>query len=365
MDRLADVAGQFIPQGLVADIREFGRGNINRTFLVTPEAAGESPFILQRLNTQVFRQPELVMRNMAVVAGHVSQRLARTPLPEGRRWEVVRVLLTREGHDLLVDATGSCWRAISFIAAARSLETITVPAQASEVGWALGTFHSLLSDLPPEQLADPLPGFHITPLYLQHYDEVLASHGAGESPEVKYCLRFVEARRTGAHVLEQARARGRLPLRPIHGDPKVNNIMMDAVSGLAVGMVDLDTIKPGLVHYDLGDCLRSACNPLGEDPEDWEAVRFETDLGRAILQGYLGAAGGFLADEERAYLYDAVRLIAFELGLRFLTDFLEGNVYFNTRDFGQNLRRALVQFRLVESIESQATAIRSMVNELP
>ena len=140
--------------------------------------------------------------------------------------------------------------------------------------------------------------------------------------------------------------------------------MMDLATGQAVGLVDLDTVKPGLVHYDLGDCLRSGCNPLGEETEHWEAVRFDPDLGRAILQGYLALAGDFLTDHDYDYLYDAIRLLAFELGLRFFTDYLEGNVYFKARHRDHNLARALVQFKLTESIESQAAAMRAIIRDL-
>ena len=171
-------------------------------------------------------------------------------------------------------------------------------------------------------------------------------------------------RRAWAHVLEEARAQGRLRLRPIHGDPKVNNVLLDTATGQAVALVDLDTVKPGLVHYDIGDCLRSGCNPQGEETEHWEAVRFDPDLCRALLQGYLSQARGFLTAADYDHLYDAVRLIAFELGLRFFTDYLEGNVYFKARHREHNLARALVQFRLTESIESQETAIGAIIRDL-
>jgi len=235
---------------------------------------------------------------------------------------------------------------------------------ASEVGYALGIFHNLLSDLPPDRLSDTLRGFHITPGYLQHYEEVLEKCNAGKSPEVNYCLQFVSERNAWAHVLENARAQGKLRLRTIHGDPKVNNILIDIATGQAVSIVDLDTVKPGLVHYDIGDCLRSGCNPLGEETEKWENVHFDADLCRAILQGYLSMAKEFLTRDDFSYIYDSIRLIAFELGLRFFTDYLKGNIYFKVRHPEHNLARALVQFRLTESIESQETAIRSIVREI-
>ena len=161
-----------------------------------------------------------------------------------------------------------------------------------------------------------------------------------------------------------AKARDRLKLRPIHGDPKVNNVMIDTGTGHAIGIVDLDTVKPGLVHYDIGDCIRSCCNTAGEETENWEDVRFEPDLCRAILQGYFSMARDFLTEGDYEYLYDAIRLIAFELGLRFFTDYLEGNVYFKVRHSEHNLLRALVQFKLAESIESRAGSIRAIIEDM-
>jgi Ser/Thr protein kinase RdoA (MazF antagonist) len=364
LDNLVAAADQFKPQGTVIDVHEYGKGNINDTFLVTLDSKAEKHVILQRLNTQVFRQPELVMRNMRTFTEHVRQRLQSSPPSPGRRWEVVRVLLAQDGQDHWLDPGGSFWRAISFIDGAQSFDTIEDIEHAREVGYALGMFHSLLSDLPTERLADTLEGFHITPRYLLHYDEVLEKKQTSKSPEVAYGLQFVSERRDWAHILEDARAQGRLRLRPIHGDPKVNNVMIDTGTGQAISIVDLDTVKPGLVHYDIGDCLRSGCNPLGEDTEQWEMARFDPELCQAILQGYLSLAKDFLTDNDYDYLYDATRLIAFELGLRYFTDYLEGNVYFKANHQEHNLARALIQFKLTESIESQETTIRVIIQDM-
>jgi Ser/Thr protein kinase RdoA (MazF antagonist) len=273
-------------------------------------------------------------------------------------------MLTKDGKNHWCDSDGSFWRAISFIDSSESFDVIKDIEHAKEVGYALGMFHSLISDLSPDRLADTLEGFHITPLYLKHYDAVMTKQSGSKSPEVNYCLQFIEERSTWAGVLENAKLQGRLRLRPIHGDPKVNNIMMDTGTGQAVSIIDLDTVKPGLIHYDIGDCLRSGCNPLGEETELWETVRFDTDICRAVLQGYLSTAKEFLSKDDYDYMYDAVRLLAFELGLRFFTDYLEGNVYFRAGHQEHNLARALVQFKLTESIESQEAAIRVIVRDL-
>ncbi len=364
MKHVLDVAEQFTPAGKVTGIREYGKGNVNDTFLVTVEAAKDQHFILQRLNPRVFRRPELIMGNLGAVTRHVRQRLARAPLYPGRRFQLPQVRLTVSGRDHVIGPEGSFWRALSFIEAAETFDTIQDAGHAREVGFALGMFHNLLRDLPPDRLADTLPGFHQTPGYLAHYDEVLAKHGPRPSPEVNYGLRFVARWRAWAPVLEEAGAAGRLKLRPIHGDPKVDNVMLDITTEQAVSLVDLDTVKPGLVHYDIGDCLRSGGNPQGEETEDWETVSFEPELGRAILAGYFSQAQDFLTETDYAYVADAIRLLAFELGLRFFTDYLAGNVYFKARHPEHNLVRALVQFKLTESIESQATAIDAIIRDL-
>ncbi|NMG09459.1 aminoglycoside phosphotransferase family protein [Brasilonema sp. UFV-L1] len=361
-DNLVTIANKFTLQGKVTAVQAFGNGNINDTFLITLDSQEEQHFVLQRINTQVFRQPQLIMRNMCLFTEHIYQRLQYSPL--SRRWEVPRVLLTKDSQEYWREADGSFWRAISFIESAQSFDTMGDRSHAQEIGYALGMFHNLISDLPPEKLADTLEGFHITPLYLQHYQEVLAKTRPRQSPEVNYCLQFVSDRSGWANILENAKATNHLPLRLMHGDPKINNVMFDTVTQQAVSMIDLDTVKPGLVHYDIGDCLRSGCNRAGEETEQWESVYFDTDLCQGILQGYLSVAKAFLTDNDYAYIYDAIRLIAFELGLRFFADYLAGNVYFKVKHSEHNLARAIVQFKLTESIESQETTIRNIIRDL-
>lgn len=343
------------------DVREHGNGNVHDTFLVTVDSPVSPRFILQRMNTRVFSRPDRVVANMRTLGDHVSGRLHGIPIPAGRRFEVPRLLRTRDGGDHWIDGDGSFWRAMTFIENSRSFDSIQTTGHARETGWALGMFHALVSDLPPDSLFDTLEGFHVTPLYLRRFDAVLARHGAPDSPMVKECLRHVDRGRNRVNVLENGRERGQLKVRVIHGDPKVNNVMVDSLTGRAVGIVDLDTVKPGLIHYDMGDCLRSCCNPLGEETDRLESVRFAPDLCRAILEGYTSAAGPSFSNHDRVFLFDAVGLIAFELGLRFFTDYLEGDVYFKTTHREHNLMRALVQFRLVESVELQEKTIRNII----
>ena len=358
IDQLFTLAARFIPStDALADVCEYGAGNINDTYLVTT-AAGRR-FILQRINRRVFKHPEWIMSNIRVYNEHVAARMAAEGNTAERRWETPQIVPTNDARDYVLDAEGGFWRALTFIEGARTYAKIQDARHAREVGYALGRFHSLISDLDAGRLYDTLEGYHITPRYLAHHDVVVARRDFARSPEVEYGLRFVEARRDVIPVLEDAKQQDKLRLRLAHGDPKVDNVMIDDVTGQAVGLIDLDTIKPGLVHYDIGDCLRSGCNPLGEETEDIDAVYFDMDLCRAILQGYLPLVREFYTADDYAYLYAAVRLLALEQGLRFFTDYLEGNVYYKVKHAQHNLTRALVQFKLVESIEAQEADIRA------
>lgn len=364
MDRLISIAQKFAHTGQVNTVSKFGSGNINDTFLVALSGGEQSHFVLQRIDTHVFDRPALIMQNMRIVTQHVCNRLEHEPIDLERRWAIPRVLLTADLSDHWIEPDGTYWRAIEYIGGAVTLDIIEDIAHGREVGYALGRFHSLISDLDPELLADTLVGFHITPQYLQHYHQIRSRYTGALTDRVNYCLSFIEARQQWAQVLEDAKTEGKLSLRPIHGDPKVNNILICNTTQQAIGAIDLDTVKPGLVHYDIGDCLRSGCNSLGEETLEWERVQFDPQMCRAILAGYLTQASGFLTEDDYAYIFDAIRLLAFELGLRFFTDYLAGNVYFKVKHPQHNLDRALVQFKLTESIEAQENEIREIIEEL-
>lgn len=363
---LETIAGLFHPPEQITGISQLGSGNVNDTFLVTlNRSASRQAFVMQRLNTDVFDKPELVMRNLLRLGIHVEQRLAQQP-PEltGRRWEVPKVLPTLDADGHWVEHQGEFWRSITYIGAATTTDVIQDDIHARELGYGLGMFHHLISDLPTNELADTLENFHITPAYLADFDAVRADAAGEMTPRLQEALNFIENRREGIDVLEQACARGELKRRPIHGDPKINNVMIDESTGHAVGLIDLDTVKPGLVHYDIGDCLRSCCNRLGEETREPENVRFDLGLCRSILQGYLAIGRSFLTPDDFRYLPDCIRLIPLELGLRFLTDHLEGDHYFRTDRADHNLDRALVQFALTRSIEQQWSALQDLVREL-
>jgi Ser/Thr protein kinase RdoA (MazF antagonist) len=357
LKQAARAAGQFSDEPALG-VGSLGRGLINDTFLVSGAAYR---FVLQRINHRVFPDPAAVMANLRILTDQVRQHQSD---PAARGWRLPEIIRTRTGEDLHRDGEGGYWRALSFIEGARGLESLETEFQAEQVGHALGRFHALAGSIPAAALSDTLPGFHIAPGYLARFDEAAARPRPEPDPaDLREALAFVAARRAGIAVLEEAKARGELRMRVIHGDPKLDNVLFDEATGRAVSLIDLDTVKPGLIHYDLGDCLRSCCNRAGETAGTVEA-RFDLDVCHAILRGYLGEARAFLTAADRDYLYDAIRLLPFELGLRFLTDHLAGDVYFKVEERGQNLHRARVQFRLAGSVEGQRTTLQRMLSRL-
>jgi Ser/Thr protein kinase RdoA (MazF antagonist) len=357
------VAEQFGVAGRLVMINPIGTGNVNDTFLaVFRTHFSEERIVLQRINKRVFNHPEWIMENMRVVTEHVHRRLEREADTADRIWQLPRVIPSKAGRDYFIDDQGEYWRAITLIASATSYDRAQGAEHALEAGTVLGQFHRLIADLDPTLLRDTLPGFHVTPLYLSKYDATLATADGPKrlaaSMEARRLRLFIEQRRGLAAVLEDALQRNELRTRLIHGDPKVTNIMIDDFTGKGTSIVDLDTVKPGLIHYDFGDALRSICNREGEEADNLNKVVFDVDLCEAFVKGYMAHARDFLTANDRDYLYAAVRLIAFELGLRFFQDYVAGNVYFKVRYPEQNLNRARVQFRLCESIEAREKMIR-------
>ena len=344
---LLPIAHQFT--NAVTKISPLGNGLINDTFLV---ATASSHFVLQRINRTVFPAPEQIMDNLIRLNHHLEQKFGTTV-----KLKIPAILKTVSNHDFYQDKQGDYWRALDFIANTESLETLTNRDQAQQTGFALGHFHRLLSDLDPLLLHDTLPGFHIAPGYLSHYHQVLMQAPGQQAPESLYCAEFIAQFQHLTDALETAKKQGLLTLRVIHGDPKLNNFLFDQDSKQIVSLIDLDTVKPGLVHYDIGDCLRSCCHRQ-------ETNEFDLNHCAAILESYLSEAGAFFSEYDYHYLYAAIQLIPFELGLRFYTDYLEGNRYFKVTDPEQNLQRAAGQFQLCESIMAQESAIKSLIEKL-
>lgn len=330
----------------VARIQTLGNGLINDTYLVATEA---EPFVLQRINKQVFLRPEQVMANLMALSQHVEQ----TDEPQ-ITLKIPQLLKTEAHSHFFLDEQGDYWRALSFIDNTESLETLSNLTQAEQVGFALGQFHRLTHSLDSEKLYDTLPGFHITPGYLEHYQQAKTRAKVSEDT---YCAEFIARFQHIANDLETAKGLGLLSVRVIHGDPKLNNFLFDKNSQRIVSLVDLDTVKPGLIHYDIGDCIRSCCHTTATN-------EFNLEMCRILLTSYLKEMDAFFSKSDYQFLYPAIRLIPFELGIRFYTDYLEGNRYFKVTEPEENLRRATGQFLLCASVLAQETEIKDLLEQL-
>lgn len=348
-------AAFFLAEDTVTSISPLGEGNINDTFTVTLRS-GESR-ILQRLNPSVFPQPQAVMHNMRTVIDHLRQELGKISAGS----ETFRVLSLYPGRsgDWYEAEDGSAWRMMSMLGDSISCSSVSDPGQARELGSGLGFFHRLLSSLDPEKLYDTLPEIHNTSKYLNAYDNILSRLKQPADPTEEFCSSFIEQRRQRMLVPEDRVAE--LTSGIIHGDPKVDNFLFDKKTRRVTSLIDFDTIKPGLLLHDLGDALRSCCNSAGETAVTPENIFFDHVLFHAWLTGYFTQARSMLNSRDLERIVDFVRLITFELGLRFYTDYLDGSRYFKVHFPEENVQRALIQFYLVESIEKQHDHLQSLV----
>lgn len=340
-------------------VAPLGRGLINDTYRLE---AGGRRYVLQRINGRVFPEPERIMANLA--------RLARHPdRPESLGLRVPALIQARDGASFVRDPAGAVWRLMEFIPDACNLSRLQNVHQAREVGRVLGRFHGWAASLPLDDFRVTLPGFHDTPGYLGRlralFDTRATVHDGPDriTPEIAALLSFTEARLDLAEALDRAVQSGRIAPRLTHGDPKLDNILFDLDERRALALIDLDTVQPGLIQHDLGDCLRSCCNALGEGETDPTRVRFDLAFAEAILTGYAEATRGWLSEDDIDCLFDGIRVMPFELGLRFLTDHLQGDRYFKVDRPGRNLIKARIQFALVADIERLEAEISDVITK--
>jgi Ser/Thr protein kinase RdoA (MazF antagonist) len=338
-----------------------GRGHIHDSYVVTCDApdGGGRRFVLQRINDRVFADPAALMENVARVTDHVRRRLAAAGTPDpGRR--TLTLVPARDGGTTVRDASGGWWRAYAYIEDSVPWQPPADAAHAREAARAFGEFQRLVDDLPGPRLHETIPGFHATPRRVDELEEAVRRDPHGRAAAVREELARVLRRRALALTLLAAHRAGALPERVTHNDTKLDNVLFDARSGAALCVVDLDTVMPGLAAYDFGDLVRS-CAASREDAPDTGNVGIDLALFDALLRGYLEGTGGLLTAAERAVLPVACQVIAYELGVRFLTDHVLGDVYFRTARPGQNLDRARAQLALVDAFARAQRAMEALV----
>ncbi len=358
---LKPVMAQFQVPGEFLDAQPYGSGHINDTYLVrTQTAGGTVPWIVQRINHRIFRDVAGLMRNIRRVTEHLHARLAAIPGSDPSR-EALTIVPTREGRTHHEDPEGNFWRTYVFITGARTYDEVQSAAMARQAAFAFGRFQKLLMDLPPPPLMETIPDFHHTPSRFARFEAALAADCADRAAACRPEIEFALARKSMTPVLVDLMAAGSLPSRVTHNDTKINNVMIDDRDGRGICVIDLDTVMPGTVLYDFGDQVRTATGTAAEDERDLRKVRFQIEMFEALVRGYLEAARDFLVPAELEHLAFSGRLITFEIGLRFLTDYLEGDVYFKTHRPDHNLDRCRTQFEMVRQMEEQAHAMDRVV----
>jgi len=359
---LRTAAAQFQFRGQAVDFLPYGNGHINDTFLVTCNgASAPARYILQHINAHVFHSPAVVMQNIERVTVHLAAQVAHEP---DRARRALTLVPARDGSNWYVDPDGETWRAYPFIENARSYETATSAEQAFQAAEAFGRFQQQLASLPSPRLHETIPDFHHTPKRFAALERAIAADVKGRAKLAQPEIDFALAHESITGVLIEASLQSDLPERITHNDTKFNNVLLDDATGVSLCVVDLDTVMPGLVLYDFGDMVRTTTSPAAEDEQDLSKVTMQFPLFEALVRGYLSAAGGFLTETEKKFLAFSGKLITFEIGIRFLADYLAGDTYFRIHRESHNLDRCRTQFKLVESIELQEEKMNRLVESI-
>jgi hypothetical protein len=355
---LSQIAAQFAVDGEFSLAIPYGRGHINETLCVTFNRSGlPVRCILQRINHHVFRNPAILMENIERVTQHLAAQVADHPDKDRR---ALTLIPDRAGRNFCLDPTGGYWRAWHFIDGARTYDTIESPQLAFEGARAFGRFLHMLADLPAPRLHDTIPNFHSTPIRFAALEDAVARDAAGRVAQAEPEIAFALARKSITGALLNAG----LPERVTHNDTKINNVMLDDRTGEGLCVIDLDTVMPGLAAYDFGDLVRSATCPAPEDERDLSKVIMRFELFEALARGYLNTAGDLLTRAEKESLVLGGKLITFTMAIRFLTDYLEGDTYYKVHRADHNLDRCRAQFKLVDSIEAQQSAMEQFIRSI-
>ena len=360
-NELRELAGQFQIPGEFLDGVPYGSGHINDTYAITFRQEGKKTrYILQRINHNIFKDPPAVMENIIRVTQHIRDKIQAQDADNVLR-RVLTVIPTSKGESYHIDDSGDYWRAYIFIENATTYDTLQSPEQAYEAAKTFGEFQKTLIDLPSPPLKETILNFHSGPVRYQAFQRALEANSYNRAANAEKEISFLQSHSWIFDVIPEKVARGEMPVRTTHNDTKINNVMLDDETGEGVCVIDLDTVMPGSVLYDFGDLVRTVTSPTHEDELDLSKVKMHMHMFEKLARGYLAGAGDFLSESERSHLAFAGKLITLIIGTRFLTDYLEGDVYFKYRRDGHNLDRCRTQFKLVQSIIEQEEEMMKFV----
>ena len=353
------LAAYDFPATLLGAVR-YGQGHINDTYciLCQPQDGDCIRFILQGLSSAAFPKPEEVMENMSGITGYLRQKILAAGGDPAR--ETLTLVKTRDGLDYFTDRNKKVWRLTTFVENTDCYQSAT-PELFEASAYAFGKFQYMLQGYPAETLHEPIPKFHDTEDRFQRFLAALQADKLGRAKDVQPEIDFVMARKADCSVALQALRDGKLPLRVTHNDTKLNNILIDRATGQGICVIDLDTTMPGLSINDFGDSIRFGANHSAEDEKDLTKVNFDIDLFEVYTRGFLKGAQGSLTPAELEYLPWGAKLMTLECGIRFLTDYLDGDNYFRIHYPEQNLDRCRTQFKLVQDMEQQFDAMKAVI----
>ncbi len=360
---MEEVLGQYSYLGELKEAGAYGNGHINRTYLLKYEKAdgGMRRVILQGINREVFQNPEELMENVVSVTEYLREKIVKKGGDPDR--ETLSVFPTGDGMYYYVDSQENYWRAYAFIEGASCYDQPKSQEDFYQSALAFGNFQYLLSDFPAEMLHETIPQFHDTGKRLNDFKEAVQKDVCGRAAQVQDEIAFVLERESDAKVFGEMLAKQELPLRVTHNDTKLNNIMIDNETRKGICVIDLDTVMPGLAAYDYGDSIRFGANTAAEDETDLTKVSCDLELFRVYTRGFLEGCRGALTKREVETLPLGAKVMTYECGMRFLTDYLEGDHYFKISREGQNLDRARTQFKMVEDMEKKWKQMAEIVEE--
>lgn len=342
---------------------EIHSGHINSTYIATyrREDGEIRRYILQRINEHVFTEPLVVIKNVECVTRHINWKVLRVKRDLGG--QTLNMFPARGGRFYAEGPNGGIWRCYNFIEGCHTYDIVENTRQAYQAARAFGSFQDLVSDIDIEEIRETIPDFHNTPKRLKRLLEVIAEDPLGRVKNVEAEIQFVNEREVLCHSLVQLMQSGVLPTRITHNDTKLNNVMMDSETDEAVCVIDLDTVMPGLSAYDFGDLVRTATSSAAEDEIDLSKVDMRMSMFEALAEGYLDGCDCLNAAEVDNLVVGG-KVITLETGIRFLTDYLEGDQYFKTSRDGQNLDRCRTQFALVSKIEENEDAMNDFLQRI-
>ena len=362
MIRLKAISEEFLIFGDYLFSSPIGSGHINDTFISTYNQAGHRlSYIFQRINTTVFKNPEELMNNISRVTKHLRKKYAKRKDSSRRTLTVVP---TRDGKEYFKDVNGKYWRCYLYVERTLSYDILESADQAYKAARAFAEFQRLLCDLPGPKLHETITDFHNTPVRMQAFDRAVAENSENRLKDVADEIAFVNQFRPCVSRLVDLGREGKIPERIIHNDAKLNNVMLDDITNEGICVVDLDTVMPGFSLYDFGDLIRTSISPAAEDEADLSQVSIRMDVFEATVRGFIEGYQGKLNDTEIENLTFSGILITFENGLRFLTDYLSGDVYFKTRYPEHNLVRARNQFKLVREMLEHQEELQRIVMQI-